>query len=64
MIIQIDANNNTVEIIPPAGATLVMKCKHPYELKGILEEIFNAIDHSGLELTYVDEDTRVTIGEW
>jgi hypothetical protein len=64
MTIEIDANNDVVRIIPPAGAETVLRCKHAYAVKGLLDEIFNAIDPKGVALTYVDEDRRTTIGEW
>lgn len=68
--IEINANNNMLTI-KDDKARLSSRVEYPYELKNHLCEIFNRIDNNlalgtflYVTLTYIDEDTKSTIGEW
>lgn len=72
MNILINANDDTliIEHSEPCNFDLKKLRISPYELKNILEEIFNRIYFDGtteninISLQYIDEDTSRTIGEW
>lgn len=64
MEIEINANDNAIDIRPAQGGSITLRTRDAYQLRVILEEIFNAIEPPDVELIYVDEDTRRTVGAW
>lgn len=69
MIIEVDCNNDSIEIKDAESKSIVTyKLKHftPIDAIKMLEEILNRIESNNdfVELVKIDEDTRVTIGEW
>jgi len=73
MTVTVDYNNDQVTIVSPQIKIVFDKVKNLNMIKEILEEIFNVMDESRLasatpyfdiSLELVDEDTRLTVGEW
>lgn len=70
MIIEVDCNNDTIHIDTPMAIVTSItnfKVKDPINVIKILEQIFNLIPHSEFHNIYlikIDEDIRITIGEW
>jgi len=59
IIITVNCNENNIEM-----DKVDMACDYPRQTLKILEEILNRLNHSGVILEVIDEDSRKTIGEW
>jgi hypothetical protein len=66
--ITVDCNSDTIEIFENENnVRITMKCDHPVQVSEILDEIFNIVDNGlplDVQLEKIDEDNRISVGEW
>lgn len=62
----VDCNNDTIVIDDNVSSPIKFKLTKtsPNELLKILYEVINCINKDDIELIQIDEDSKITVGEW
>jgi len=61
MTLTVDCNIDKLFI---DGIEIPLKIHHPADLVAVLTYIFDAMEPDGLSLVMINEDKRLTVGEW